>query len=122
MSIRRWLIHGEDQKCMLGTGIHAGSCRFASAGFWLSRLGAPKVTVALDRMHLRTSTYTERSGHTVHAKVVCNVQEILIEWRAPVKNVNAMVAGSALWRENAADAFYAPPLVPVKHRYQRQAR
>jgi Alginate export len=30
------------------------------------------------------------------------------------KNVNATVAGSALWRENAADAFYAPPLVPVK--------
>jgi alginate export protein len=30
------------------------------------------------------------------------------------KNVNATVAGSVLWRENTADAFYAPPLVPVK--------
>src|ERR1700730_4896374 len=30
------------------------------------------------------------------------------------KNVNATVAGSALWKESSADAFYAPPLVPVK--------
>jgi hypothetical protein len=30
------------------------------------------------------------------------------------KGVSANVALSALWRENEADAFYAPPLVPVK--------
>jgi hypothetical protein len=30
------------------------------------------------------------------------------------KNLSANLALSALWRENAADAFYAPPLVPVK--------
>jgi hypothetical protein len=30
------------------------------------------------------------------------------------KGVKANVAWSALWRENQADAFYAPPLVPVK--------
>jgi hypothetical protein len=30
------------------------------------------------------------------------------------KGVNANVAWSALWRESEADAFYAPPLVPVK--------
>jgi hypothetical protein len=30
-----------------------------------------------------------------------------------VRNVNANVAWSALWRQSAADAFYAPPLVPV---------
>jgi hypothetical protein len=30
------------------------------------------------------------------------------------RGVSASVAVSALWRENAADAFYAPPLVPVK--------
>jgi hypothetical protein len=30
------------------------------------------------------------------------------------KGVSAIVAWSALWRESAADAFYAPPLVPVK--------
>src|ERR1700681_4024920 len=29
------------------------------------------------------------------------------------KNVSATVAGSALWRVRTADAFYAPPLVPV---------
>jgi hypothetical protein len=28
--------------------------------------------------------------------------------------VNVNVAWSALWRESTADAFYAPPLVPVK--------
>jgi hypothetical protein len=31
-----------------------------------------------------------------------------------VKNVSATVAWSALWRHTMADAFYAPPLVPVK--------
>jgi hypothetical protein len=30
------------------------------------------------------------------------------------KGVSANLAVSALWRENRADAFYAPPLVPVK--------
>jgi hypothetical protein len=30
------------------------------------------------------------------------------------QGVNANVAWSALWRESKADAFYAPPLVPVK--------
>jgi hypothetical protein len=30
------------------------------------------------------------------------------------RSVKANVAWSALWRENPADAFYAPPLVPVK--------
>jgi hypothetical protein len=30
------------------------------------------------------------------------------------KSVKANVAWSTLWRENQADAFYAPPLVPVK--------
>jgi hypothetical protein len=30
------------------------------------------------------------------------------------KDLNASLAWSALWRESAADAFYAPPLVPVK--------
>jgi hypothetical protein len=30
------------------------------------------------------------------------------------RGVSASVAVSALWRENAADAFYAPPLVPVR--------
>src|ERR1700730_12770375 len=29
------------------------------------------------------------------------------------KNVSAVVAGSALWKVRVADAFYAPPLVPV---------
>jgi hypothetical protein len=29
------------------------------------------------------------------------------------KNLDATVAGSALWRVSMADAFYAPPLVPV---------
>jgi len=29
------------------------------------------------------------------------------------KNVSVVAAGSALWRVRAADAFYAPPLVPV---------
>ena len=38
------------------------------------------------------------------------------------KNMSATVAGSALWRVRTADAFYAPPLVPVNGTATSDAR
>ncbi len=52
---------------------------------WISKL--PKtsnITVALDRMHLSTASYVERSGREVAEKVICEIDELLIGWKEPV--------------------------------------
>lgn len=55
---------------------------------WISTLpGSSHVEVALDRMHLWTSSYTERStGRTVPKRVICDVRELLSGWKEPDRN------------------------------------
>jgi hypothetical protein len=51
---------------------------------WISGLpGATDITVALDRMHLWASAYTEPStGRIVPKRVICDLDEYLIEWQS----------------------------------------
>ena len=56
---------------------------------WISKLpGTSKITVALDRMHIWASEYTERStGRTVPKKVICDVDELLVGWESEYPNL-----------------------------------
>ena len=56
---------------------------------WISKLpGTSKITVALDRMHIWVSEYTERStGRTVPKKVICDVDELLVGWESEYPNL-----------------------------------